>query len=46
MMIEEKISQLYESRSTTRSQVPTAETQRIIDIVKITVDCLKEYFPR
>lgn len=45
MMIEEKISQLYESRISTRTQIPTTETQRIIDVVKISIECLKEYFP-
>lgn len=45
MMIEDKISQIYDSRISTRSQIPTAESQKIIEILKISVDCLKEYFP-
>lgn len=45
MMVEDKISQLYESKISTRTQVPTSETQRIVDILKISTDCLKEYFP-
>jgi hypothetical protein len=45
MMIEDKISQIYDSRISTRNQIPTAESQKIIEILKISVDCLKEYFP-
>ena len=45
LMIEEKVSKLYESKISTRPQVPTPESQRIIELVRIAVECLKEYFP-
>jgi len=43
--IEAQISKLYESKISAKAPLPTAETQRIIDILKISFDCLKEYFP-
>lgn len=45
LMIEERISQIYESRISTRPTVPTAESLRIVDIIKMAVECLKDYFP-
>ena len=45
MTIEAQISQLYDSKITTKTLCPTSETQRIIEVVKISFDCLKEFFP-
>ena len=45
MTIEAQVSKLYEAKISPNTPLPTSESQRIIDILKISFDCLKEYFP-